>query len=142
MNRRNSIRLHDIVLIDPKSKEYYERLKSKTGATALRDPDVPVPELREILNIPMANGKTVSLECDPLLLAEFLVLQEDEISEKDCGEKVSFLSSSSSTTYGDDKMVSSTFAASSKSAKDRKKSAIDEHQRIREALELCGVLLE
>jgi hypothetical protein len=142
MNRRNSIRLHDIVLTDPKSKDHYDRLKSKSGAAALRDPDFPILESRETLTFPMPNGKTVSLECDPLLLAEFLVLQEDENSEKDCGEKVSFLSSSTSTMHGDDKMVSPASAASAKCAKDRKKSAIDEHQRIREALELCGVLLE
>jgi hypothetical protein len=142
MNRRNSVSLHDIVLIDPKSKEYYERLKSKSGAMAHRDPAVPLPEMRETLTISIPNGKTVSIECDPLLLAEFLVLQEDENSEKDCGEKVSFLSSSSSTTHHDDKMESSVSAAIAKTAKDRKKSAIDEHQRIREALELCGVLLE
>ena len=137
MARRKSISLHDLIASDHKAQVYYKRLKVGDDVEELRP---PAPSLNEVITISLPDGKPISIECDPMLMAEYLVIKEAE--EEDDGQ----CAASKHEVHAPHSIASSTKdrkrSVSFLQDRNRKKSAADEHERIRLALRECGIILE
>jgi len=124
---------------------------------------VNVAKLRCLFDVKQAIGRyfsdmkkitlpdlPVDIECDPVALADFLLLKEEE----ECCDIDDFSPNLPSATLlqrSDAKATSTSPSApvpklakqaTSKISAERKQSALMEHERIRQALSDCGFLLE
>lgn len=140
MARRKSISLHDIIASDHRAQVYYKRLKVGEDIEELRP---PTPSFNEVITISLPDGKLKLIECDPMLVAEYLVIKEEEEEQEKLGDEHAIYKHEVNPTHP--------IASSSKDRKrsisflqdrNRKKSAADEHERIRLALQECGIILE
>jgi len=142
--------LHEIVFSDKQANKYYKSQKGLNDISEIRPAEVEakrVPGPSDIKIITLAD-LPVAIECDTLALADYLLLKEEEYDDiEDLTPNLpnaTLLSDAKTTSLGPSapaikqrkQSVSHTFSAS------RKKSALDEHERIRQALSECGFLLE
>ena len=141
-HRRESVRLQDIVLSTPSAKNHYLGLRGTDDVASL-------PSVQESMTIKLPNGEPLTIDCDPLLIAEFLHMQEkggasddddDDDEEKDDYE----VENPASMNSGEIRRTSTVpFRQEGSMRKmSRKRSAMDEHDRIKRALEDSGFLLE
>ena len=157
MQRRNSVRLQDIVQSDHKASSHYKKLQSSPNLPSMSE------NMQEVVTITLPDGKPLSISCDPLLIAEFLHMQEnggnsgvvddEEDDEEDTfdeqqlsmGETVSLPARAAGPAVdsaSDSASASSVGSTSTAYKLARKRSAIDEHKRVTAALREAGVLLE
>jgi hypothetical protein len=133
MMRRNSVRLHDIVLADPKSSSYYNKLRNEGGKQLL-----PVmsenDSQTQTLTIELPDGNPLTISCDPLLIAEFLHMKESGDADEETDD-----------TFDREGLLPSEAVPKvviPQAAAKRKRSAIDEHKKVEAALRASGVLLD
>jgi len=149
MARRSSVSLHDIVFADPGAQNYYKSQKSLDDISEIRPAEVEakrVPGPSNIKRIALTD-LPIDIDCDPLALADYLLLREEECDDMNefaptpktsllSDTKTTSLNASTSAVKQRKQSIVHTFSAQ------RKKSAMDEHERIRQALDACGFLLE
>ena len=149
MNRRQSITLHDIVRMNPVAKEHYFQIRSGTAKGK---------ELSSILDqCEQTNPHTASfslpekdniIKYDPLLLAESLIILEEEQEEDTTAGEVDNKDGSPSLPQAipiSARRVSiggeGTKTVSISESSLRKKSAIDQHERIVAELQKMGFMV-
>ena len=144
MNRRRTVTLHDIVIMDKAASSHYQHLHE--------DPSC-VGKSQKSLSSKWTDGYH-EIEYDPLLLAESLIILEEydkneEKEEKE--EKEGTMSpipvASLLTEAKEAQRVTRRVSVCNKEVKniqipntERKKSAIEEHERVMDALRKCGLL--
>lgn len=137
MNRRASIQIKEIVFTDPIAKEHYERMRvtKENISTPTKVSDNSV-----VTQTAVFKEAGCEFEYNPLLLAESLALIE-EVDEED-GEKLPqaelMHKRRQSVAIAAESVSSATYADP---ARERKASAIDEHNRIVSILEGMGILV-
>lgn len=129
MNRRSSVSAAQIVLGNPKAASHYQRLRQNPLNGVIQEEK----ESRvESWTLELPNGRKVTVEADPLLIAENLLLKESgDYDIQDHREATSPEEAGKTGTY-----IRSSFTAS------RKRSAIDEGMRVEASLRAAGVLLD
>ena len=149
MSRRTSVSLHDIVFSDFQANQYYNSRKTRNEIHSDESEAMRVKGPSSIKKINLAD-LPVAIECDPVALADYLLLKEEEEIddiEDFCpnlpNASMLQISDSKATTTSPSMPVPKTAKPSaSKISDDRKQSALVEHERIRQALKECGFLLE
>lgn len=154
MSRRRSITLHDIVRMNPVAKEHYAQIRGSSQAMDICGEEKP--STASFVH-PEVGG--INIEYDPLLLAESLVILEEEEGEQDdldpgidrLGKlaeskddapllpKAVPLSTRRVSIGGAGTKIVTLSDSSVRSV--RKKSAIDEHERIVAELEKMGFMV-
>jgi len=149
MSRRNSVSVKDIVFSDLRANKYYNSQKSLDEDPPAKSEAKGVAGLTDMRRITLPD-LPVDIECDPVALADFLLLKEEE----ECCDIDDFSPNLPSATLlqrSDAKATSTSPSApvpklakqaTSKISAERKQSALVEHERIRQALNDCGFLLE
>ena len=133
MHRRGTVTLHDLVTMDETAKKHYQRLQDNPTS---RD-EALAPRSATWLS---EDGHH-EIEYDPLLLAESLVLLEEHEEKEDTVSPMSPMPVASHVPT-----VTRRVSVSGKPPKaivipdvERKKSAIDEHERVMEAMRKLGL---
>jgi hypothetical protein len=139
MNRRASIQIKEIVFTDPIAKEHYERMRVSKENVAI--PVVPENAFDGTTAVFKEAG--CEFEYNPLLLAESLALIEevDEEDEEKLPRAVQMDLSQKRRQSVAMAVESIAAATHADPIKERKASAIDEHNRIVSILEGMGILV-
>ena len=138
MNRRGTVTLHDIVIMNKTANDHYLRLQDKACSG----------EVSQKPSTAKWTDGYHEIEYDPLLLAESLVILEECDEKEDKEGTMSPMPVASRLTEAEKaQTVSRRVSVCSKQVKEiripdieRKKSAIEEHERVMDALRKCGLL--
>ncbi len=147
MSRRRSITLHDIVRMNPVAKEHYNQIRDHSKGNRGQILDSVGEDQPSTATFVHPEEADVTIEYDPLLLAESLILleEDDENEESKEERKEDFkddepllpeavpMSARKAQISGTPKIISI------KEVSKRKKSAIDEHERVVDALLKMGI---
>ena len=142
MNRRASVTLHDIVRMNPVAKEHYQEIRrnSKFIANSMQNSNSEItPQVATFVH---PEEENVKIEYDPLLLAESLVLLEEQEEEnEEVDNQKAILPVATPLPVRKDSIRNQIKSAPMGTDSDsmRRKSAIDEHERVVHALLKMGV---
>ena len=143
MNRRGTVTLHDMILMDPTAKSHYLRLHELKADK--KDSKMPVESSISPMQSKWTDedsGNTI--EYDPLLLAESMVLleEDDDFGEEKKDEMNPIPLAPPVSTITRRVSVCGKTIKAIKIPKHctRKNSALDEHERVVDALKSIGLL--